>query len=199
MKTTLKFALLAAVCCASVHAADKPQVDCVKVSFSIKEEVASNQSLVLQIVEKAVLANQDCACEVVKSAITATQADNKLIASIVEVAAMAAPEKMRLIAQCAVAVAPDSLTDVQAVLAKLDPGTSNGGKSGKEVTEKGGLEEDPSLAEDPELNPDGTPKKPVKPPGILDRPSGPMPFFIFKPFVEDTNPATDNNQPNFPG
>ena len=193
MKTTLKFALLAAVCCASVHAADKPQVDCVKVSFSIKEEVASNQSLVLQIVEKAVLANQDCACEVVKSAITATQADNKLIASIVEVAAMAAPEKMRLIAQCAVAVAPDSLTDVQAVLAKLDPGTSNGDKSGKEVTEKGGLEEDP------ELNPDGTPKKPVKPPGILDRPSGPMPFFIFKPFVEDTKPATDNNQPNFPG
>jgi len=161
MKTTLKFALLAAVCCASVHAADKPQVDCVKVSFSIKEEVASNQSLVLQIVEKAVLANQDCACEIVKSAITATQADNKLIASIVEVAAMAAPEKMRLIAQCAVAVAPDSLTDVQAVTAKLDPGTSNG--------------------------------------GILDRPSGPMPFFIFKPFVEDTNPATDNNQPNFPG
>jgi hypothetical protein len=165
MKTTLKFALLAAVCCASVHAADKPQVDCVKVSFSIKEEVASNQSLVLQIVEKAVLANQDCACEIVKSAIMATQADNKLIASIVEVAAAAAPEKMRLIAQCAVAVAPDSLTDVQAALAKLDPGTSNGGKAS----------------------------------GILDRPSGPMPFFIFKPFVEDTKPATDNNQPNFPG
>lgn len=161
MKTTLKFAFLAAVCSASVHAADKPQVDSVKVSLSIKEKVASNQSLVLQIVEKAVLANPDYACEIVKSAITATQADNKLIASIVEVAAMAAPEKMRLIAQSAVAVAPDSLTDVQAVLAKLDPGT--------------------------------------RPPGILDRPSGPMPFFIFKPFVEDTNPATDNNQPNFPG
>lgn len=195
MKTLLKLSLLASVCAASVHAADKPQVDCVKLSLSIKEEVAANQSLVLQIVEKAVLANQDCACEIVKSAITATQADNKLIASIVEVAAMAAPEKMRLIAQCAVAVAPDSLTDVQAVLAKLDPGTSNGGNSGEEVTEIGGLEDNPDGA--PDENHDGKPDKPVRPPGILDRPSSPPPLFIFQPFTGDANPATDNDQQIF--
>jgi hypothetical protein len=38
---------------------------------------------------------------------------------------------MRLIAQCAIAAAPDALTDVQAVLAKLDPNSGEAGDSGK--------------------------------------------------------------------
>ena len=122
MKTTIKFSLIASLFSFATVTSYAAQVDCVKLTFAIKQEVAANHSMVLQIVEKAVLANPSCACEIVKASITETQADAKMIASIVEVAAKAAPEQMRLIAQCAVAVAPDALEDVQAVLAKLDPG-----------------------------------------------------------------------------
>ncbi|NJM38324.1 MAG: hypothetical protein HC845_10955 [Akkermansiaceae bacterium] len=72
-----------------------------------------------------------CACEIVKSAIEASVADTKIVAAIVEAAAMAAPEQMRLISQCAVAVAPDALSAVQAVLAKLDPNLGETGASSK--------------------------------------------------------------------
>ena len=179
MKTTLKFpALIAfcgALCVAFVHGVENPKVDCVKLSFEIKEEVAANQSLVLQIVEKAVLANRDCACEIVKSAITATRADNKLIASIVEVAAVTAPEKMYLVALCAVAVAPDSSVDVQAVLAKLDPGTGEGGTSGMEVK--------PARSKDPKY--------------LFMRKNFQAPFFLSQPCKNDVTPATRNNINSF--
>ena len=182
MKTTLKIALLIAVCGTFAHGAESPQIDCVKLSLKIKEELVANQSLVLQIVEKAVLANQDCACEIVKAAITATQADNKLIASIVEVAAVTAPEKMRLVAQCAVAVAPDSLVDVQAVLAKLDPGTGEGGTSGKEVDAKSGMEVMPASSTSSRG---------------FSRRVKPVKVFLFQPFKNDKKPSTKNEKQNF--
>ena len=53
------------------------------------------------------------------------------VAAIVEAAANVAPEHMRLISQCAVAVAPDALAQVQAVLAKLDPNSGKAGHSAK--------------------------------------------------------------------
>jgi len=140
MKTTIKFSLIASLFCFAIVASHAAEVDCVKLSFAIKQEVAANHSMVLQIVEKAVFANPSCACEIVKASITETQADAKMIASIVEVAAKAAPEQMRLIAQCAVAVAPDALEDVQAVLAKLDPGTGDSSIASdeEEGSDKGG-------------------------------------------------------------
>jgi hypothetical protein len=145
MKTTITFALLA-LFGAGVSFAEKPApVDCVKLSLSIKSEVAENQSLVLEIVDRAVRANPSCACEIVKASIVASAADHKLIASIVEVAATAAPEQLRIVAQCAVAMAPDSLQDVQAVLAKLDPGTGDGATA----SAKGGVDKQPIAEKTP--------------------------------------------------
>jgi len=145
MKTTFTMALLA-VLGASVSFAEKTAaVDCVKLSTTIKTEVTENQSLVLEIVDRAVRANPSCACEIVKASIAASQADHKLIASIVEVAATAAPEQLRIVAQCAVAVAPDSLEDVQAVLAKLDPGTGDG----ETASAKGGVDKQPIAEKTP--------------------------------------------------
>lgn len=128
-----------------------PVVDCGKLIASIKSEVSSNQSFVLQIVERAIRENSSCACEIVKAAIQATNADSKLIGSIVEVVGLSAPEQLRLSAQCAVAVAPDALDAVQAVLAKLDPGTGDG----DEISAKGGSEKAPAEADDDwdEFNP----------------------------------------------
>ncbi|MFM2170258.1 MAG: hypothetical protein RI957_487 [Verrucomicrobiota bacterium] len=121
------------------HADKAPSVECSKLISSIKAEVSANQSFVLQIVERAVRENPSCACEIVKTAIQSTNADSKLIASIIEVVALSAPEQLRLSAQCAVAVAPDSLEAVQAVLAKFDPATGNE----EQRSAKGGVDKEP--------------------------------------------------------
>ncbi len=130
MKTTFRFALAAAAL-AMLPAAAVAEVDCLKISVAVKHAVAAKPAEVLQIVEAQVSANPDCACEVVKAAIQASEADSKAIAAIVETAATAAPDKMRLVSQCAVAVAPEALAEVQAVMSRLDPNKGESGYSAK--------------------------------------------------------------------
>lgn len=130
MKTTFRFALVAAAL-GMLPAATMAEVDCLKVSVSVKHAVAAKPATVLEIVEKEVSANPDCACEVVKAAIQASKADKKTIAAIVETAATSAPDKMRLISQCAVAVAPEALAEVQSVMSRLDPNKGESGDSAK--------------------------------------------------------------------
>lgn len=130
MKTTSRFALVAA--CLSIFPATAMAAEnCLELAVSVKHAVAAKPSSVLEVVEKEVSANPDCACEVVKAAIQGAEADSKLVASIVETAATAAPEKMRLVSQCAVAVAPEALGDVQAVMSRLDPNLGESGYSSK--------------------------------------------------------------------
>jgi hypothetical protein len=148
MKNILSLALLSAAIVIPSHAGKAPAVDCSKMLSSFKAEVSANQSFVLQLVERAVRENPSCSCEIVKAAIQTTNAESKLIASIVEVVGTSVPEQLRLAAQCAVAVAPDSLEDVQAVLAKLDPGTGNA----QEGSEKGGTDKE-AVAEEETPNP----------------------------------------------
>jgi hypothetical protein len=130
MKTTLRFALVAAAM-SMLPAIASAEADCVALSASVQSAAAEKPAEVLQLVEKEVAANPDCACEVVKAAIQGSKADAKTVASIVETAASVAPEKMRLISQCAVAVAPEALADVQAVLGRLDPNRGEAGYSSK--------------------------------------------------------------------
>jgi hypothetical protein len=101
--------------------------NCASLSLALRDAITAKPADLLQLVEAKVSASPGCSCEVVKTAIEVTQADAKTVAAIVEAASSAAPDHMRLIAQCALAVAPDALADVQAVLAELDP---SGGKSG---------------------------------------------------------------------
>ena len=110
-------------------AAESP--DCAKISLSVRASVESNLSDLLEIVAKEVSASPDCACEIVKASIEGSGANADVVASIVESAATASPENMRLIAQCAIATVPDSLAQVQAVLAKLDPNAGESGYSSK--------------------------------------------------------------------
>lgn len=115
--------------------------DCFKVAATVKSMISNNPEQSLVIVEKQIVSAPGCACEIVKSAIQASHADVELVAQIVETAILAAPEHMRIIAQCAIAVAPDALSAVQGVLAKLDPnsGESHSSKSAK-YSGKGGNE-----------------------------------------------------------
>ena len=107
------------------------EVDCLKLSLSVKHAVAAEQSQVLEIVATEVAAAPACSCEIVKAAIEGSHAKPTTVAAIVEAAATVAPEHLRLISQCAVAVAPDALAQVQAVLAKLDPNSGKSGHSAK--------------------------------------------------------------------
>jgi len=205
MKTTIKFSLIASLFCFATVASHAAEVDCVKLSFAIKQEVAANHSMVLQIIEKAVLASPSCACEIVKASITETQADAKMIASIVEVAAKAAPEQMRLIAQCAVAVAPDALEDVQAVLAKLDPGAGKPDKKDDADDADDAAESSRSVKAESQQNVLDFPTSgqvvvvgPTAggPGGSLFTPAFPAAQIPGSPSV--SNPATNNNIPNRP-
>jgi hypothetical protein len=131
MKKTVRFALMSAALGLLSSSAAFAAVDCVKLALSVKHAIAADQSATLQIVEKEVAANPQCACEVVKAAIQGSKADAALVANIVQTAATTAPEHMRLISQCAVAVAPDALPNVQAVMAKFDPNSGKPGSSAK--------------------------------------------------------------------
>ncbi len=105
--------------------------DCPGLGLSIQQRVKQDPSKILEIVETELAANPSCACEVVKAALTAAGADADLTAQVVEVAATINPESLRLISQCAIAAVPDSLAAVQAVLARLDPGSGESGTSSK--------------------------------------------------------------------
>lgn len=138
MKNTFKIALLGAAFGASItvgSAADAP--DCFKVSETVKAAVQVETAKVLEIVEARVAANEKCACEIVRAAILGSEADKNLVASIVGVAANAAPSEARLISQCALAVAPDAAAEIQAVMASFDKAQ---GDSAVVSYEKGGFE-----------------------------------------------------------
>jgi len=140
----------------------------------------SSEEALLAQVEKSILKDPEHACEIVKEAIVVSRADEKLVAKIVETACLAAPEKMRIIAQCAIAAYPDGLAAVQQVLAKLDPATGDGdkvgAKSGKETVEKGGLDKTPLVA-------------PVRRASPIDYPPPVMPPY---PPTINPPPATNN-------
>jgi hypothetical protein len=140
----------------------------------------SSEEALLSTLEKAVLKDTEHACEIVKEAIMVSKANRELVAKIVETACLAAPEKMRIIAQCAIASSPDSLADIQMVLAKLDPASGDGGdssKSGKESLDKSGKVVVP-------------PQKPV--PAISIRLDTPPPLIPFVPPLI-SYPATSND------
>lgn len=100
--------------------------DCTAIGLSVEQRVKMNIGRVLETVETEIAANPGCSCEIVKTAIKASDADVPLVVSIVETAINMSPENMRIISQCAIATMPEAVSEVQALLAKLDP---NGGES----------------------------------------------------------------------
>ena len=141
MKKTLQYALMSAVF-ALAPAAFADSADCIKVSAAVKKAVEASPSNILEIVAKQVAANESCACEVVKAAIISSDADKNLVASIVDTAILEAPEMKAIIAQCAIAIAPDAVANVQKVMAKYDAAQGDGGYSEKGGMAKGGMEKD---------------------------------------------------------
>jgi len=180
MKKTVFFALFSASF--GLLSADTA-VDCIALSLSVKAAVAAEQSKVLEVVSNEVGNAPACACEIVKAAIEGSKANLQTVAAIVEAAATAAPDQMRLVAQCAVAVAPDALAAVQAVVAKLDPNLGESGASAKSAksakTAGGEVASMPNPLDFPGLGPigptpggpGGMPLFPTLPPTIVEPPN----------------------------
>ncbi len=99
--------------------------DSLAVSLSVEQQVKLDVAKVLEIVESEVTANPNLSCEIVKAAISASDADVPLVVSIVQTAINVAPDSMRMISQCAIASMPESITAVQALLAKIDPNSGD--------------------------------------------------------------------------
>lgn len=186
MKKTIFSALFGAALAALPAHAD---VDCIALSVSVKNAVSAQQSNVLEIVSEQVGAAPGCACEIVKAAIEASKADAKTVAAIVEAASIAAPDQMRLVSQCAVAVAPDALAEVQAVVAKLDPNRGEAGESSKSAkgakTPIGEVATSPNPLDFPGQGPVGP--TPGGPGGLPLVPLLP-PVIIAPPDVSNVNP-----------
>lgn len=96
---------------------------------------SSTEESLISLVEETIARDPDQACEVVKKAIGMSKAQDALICRIVESAILAAPDQIRLITQCAIASAPDSLTSIQILLATYDA-SGDASSSGKEVSGK---------------------------------------------------------------
>ncbi|MDB4519115.1 hypothetical protein N9118_06140 [Akkermansiaceae bacterium] len=142
MKNTLKFALTALLFAAAPFA-QANTLDCVKVSNAVRLAVAADSDKVLEIVAKQIAANESCACEVVKAAIIASDAKKEVVAQIVDVAINEAPSMLRIIAQCAIAIAPDAQPNIQAILEKYDFAGGEG-DSEKGALDKGGVPDEAS-------------------------------------------------------
>jgi len=107
----------------------KQEADCQSLWLSVQQRIRLDEAKVLEIVETEVKANPGCACEVVKAAIQTSGGDTTLVLSIVETSITAAPAMMRIISQCAIAADPHSLAGVQAILAKYDLNSGDGGSA----------------------------------------------------------------------
>ncbi len=191
MKNTMKYALFGAVL-ALVTPVYAEAPDCYKVSTAVKKAVAAHPERVLELVATQVAQNESCACEVVKAAIVASAADKQLVAGIVEAAIEVAPSKVRIIGQCAVAVAPDALAEVQAVVTKY---AARGGDSGHSAKgdEKGGkvVVIPPSVPQNPLDFPGQGPVGPTL--------GGPGGFPLFPPGLQPptVTPPSSTNEDSF--
>ena len=111
---------------------------CSEIHRAVKKYVEDHPERVLEVVALQIGHNPSCACEVVKAAIIASEADTALVVEIVEAAIEIAPSSFRIIGQCAIAVAPDALSEVQTIVNKYGAvsGDSGLGAKGDEISEK---------------------------------------------------------------
>ena len=107
---------------------------CEDIYATVKRFVKDHPEKVLEVVAFHVGQHETCACEIVKAAIIASDADVALVVEIVETAIEVAPGKFRIIGQCAIAVAPDALAEVQTITSKYGAVSANSGAPRGDMT-----------------------------------------------------------------
>lgn len=164
----------------------KVQSDCLKAVGSVTSALAADKSEVLSIVAKEAEANPGCVCEIVKTSIVALKAPKKTVGSIVESAATAVPGSIELIVQCATAVAPDALTEINAAAARVQG--DRPGDTGNPLDFPGEGDVGPMAGTDGG-NSILRPGLQVEHPAAVDQPLDPTPV------VSDPDPSINCNPP----
>ncbi|MES2438380.1 MAG: hypothetical protein V4584_04915 [Verrucomicrobiota bacterium] len=147
--------------------------DCTAVSLAVEQRIKLDVSKVLEVVESEVGANPSCSCEIVKTSIKASDADVEKVVAIVETAITVAPETMRIVSQCAIAAMPESVSAVQALLARLDPNSGDAeADSSKSAKSAKGAKVAAVASAPPTANPLDLPPAypPIMPPPIIPQP-----------------------------
>lgn len=176
---------------ATYRVTGRRESDCQNLALSVEQRVKLDNSDVLETVEREMKSNPACACEIVKAAIKAADADTALVVAIVEMAITTSPESMRVASQCAIASAPESLADVQALLSRYDANAGEGGESAKSAKSDKGAKVAVASAEMPDTvaampNPLDFPGK-----GPVGAAPGGQPYFNPVPPVVVTRPVTE--------
>ncbi len=162
--------------------------DCQSAGTMVSQRIISKHSEILRIVDQVISENPDCSCEVVKNAILTSSANSRLVGDIVRVAISAAPDQQRIIAQCAIAVSPESLDEIQVVFNEFDPDNGDGSDI-YDVSKEGVMS-----AQSAKDGIDGSALSSIAPPDqIADplnlMPSEPQPIIVPNPMV-DMQPIT---------
>lgn len=163
--------------------------NCQRLALSVEQCAKLDRSEVLAIIENEMKSNPACTCEIVKAAIRATDADADLVVAIVETAITVSPESMRVVSQCAIATAPESLAGVQALLSQYDANAGEAGNSAKDSkgAKVASIQAADAVAAIP--NPLDFPGKgPIGPPGGGQPYFKPVPPIIFTPPVTEVSP-----------
>jgi len=179
---------------------NRPDLDCAPIAIGLENRIKQDLSSVLELVEREISTNSDCACEIVKSALIATEADTQLVVVIVETAINASPENARIISQCAIAIAPDAIAEIQALLAKLYPDSGEEGSSSKSAkgskSAKDGLDpEDPANLKLGKDKKDGNSAFIISEIDIPRIPTN-IPTIVFPLPVTDVNPGPPPRSPS---
>ena len=101
-----------------------PAPDVRPVLAAKREEITARPSRVLIAVEDALTMNEQAACEIVKEAITSTRADARLTGEIVFTALEHAPAMSAVIVECAMAVAPGAVKEIERAMQRALGGGS---------------------------------------------------------------------------
>ncbi len=176
---------------ATYRMAGRRESDCENLALSVEQRVKLDSSDVLEIVEREMKSNPGCACEIVKAAIKAADADTALVVAIVEMAITTSPESMRVASQCAIASAPESLAEVQALLSRYDANAGESGESAKSAKSAKGAKAVVASAE--MTDPVAAMPNPLDFPGVGPVGSAPggQPHFNPIPPVVITPPVTE--------
>jgi len=132
-----RIALVAGITALGLSAASAQEIDCERVGAQVQTQSQNAPEQVLVLVEDAIIANEMCACEIVKGAIVGSKADKRLVREIVFTAVSAAQGMAATIAECAIAVAPDSADQIKLALEDALVGSNGkapayaGGSNGK--------------------------------------------------------------------
>ena len=117
MKTIIKSLILsAAFGTVTAYAEETNEIskECEKIAQLVKQQVASDKSAVLEIVDTEVSKNPKCASLIVVSAIQASNATNSQVGQIVQAAGTAAPGQLNSIVAAAIGAAPGASSAINA-------------------------------------------------------------------------------------